>query len=185
MPKMIPVGYMAKRVASKSDWLQNDQVEDVFSVSNCISDDFADYIEYWQHNGYWFFDSPEIIRMLATTHDLHLEGTKLFYYEVFEYQCYEDGSEWESFEPYDSIITNVKTPANKVLEGFDVVSFSQRNAPECSYLSCNHMAEKIKVNFHCLIKTFAEAKSLLSQGAFKGCEPGPCRIFGVYSVPDV
>ena len=184
MPKMIPVGYMAKRVNRKPDWLKNDQVEDVFSVSNCISDDFAYLPDYWKNNGYWFYDSPEIIKALATEHDLHLEGTKMFYYEVYENQCNEDDAEWESFEPEDSIITNVKGPNNKVLEGSDIASFSQHNAPECSYLSCNHMAETIKVNRHCLIETFEEAKSLLSQGAFKDCEPGPCRIFAVYSVPN-
>lgn len=50
---MIPIGYMAKHVVKKPDWLQTNQVEDIYSVSNCISDDFADYINYWQHNGYW------------------------------------------------------------------------------------------------------------------------------------
>ncbi|MDF1746539.1 MAG: hypothetical protein P1V19_22780 [Gimesia sp.] len=187
MPKMIPVGYMAKRVERKSDWLKNNQVEDIFSVSNCISDDFAYLPDYWKNNGYWFYDSPEIIKALATEHGLHLEGTKMFYYEVYEYQCYEDDPEWENFEPVDSFVTNVRTPVNKVLEGFDIVSFGivpSEKTPECSYLSCNGMAETIKVNRHCLIETFEEAKLLLSQCAFKDCEPRPCRIFAVYSVPD-
>ena len=62
---MIPVGYMAKRVTKKPDWLKADTVHDVYSVTNCLSKDFADYINYWKHNGYWFFDSPEIIQNLA------------------------------------------------------------------------------------------------------------------------
>jgi hypothetical protein len=56
---MIPVGYMAKRVLRKPDWLPAPQVIDIYSVSNCHSENFADYIPYWKHNGYWFFDSPE------------------------------------------------------------------------------------------------------------------------------
>lgn len=49
---MIPVGYMAKRVYKKPHWLQAPQVVDVYSVSNCVSDDFADYVNCWKHNGY-------------------------------------------------------------------------------------------------------------------------------------
>lgn len=179
---MIPVGYLAKRVESKPDFLKNDQVENIYSVSNCISKDFTDYTEYWKHNGFWMFNSQEDIRALAREHGLDLAETKMFYYEVFECQCYEDDSAWELLEPEKSFVTDVQAPAKKVLDGYDIVSFSQGNAPECSYLSCNHMAETIPVNRHCLIETFEEAKSLLSQGAFKGCEPGPCRIFAVYSV---
>ncbi len=57
---MIPIGYMAKIVATKPDWLKNIDVVDIYSVSGCISSDFADYINYWKRNGYCFFDSPEI-----------------------------------------------------------------------------------------------------------------------------
>ena len=53
---MTPVGYMAKHIASRPDWLKANEVEDIYSVSNCVSDDFADYINFWKHNGYWFFD---------------------------------------------------------------------------------------------------------------------------------
>jgi hypothetical protein len=57
---------------------------DIFSVSGCISRDFADYIDYWKHNGYWLFDSPEIIKSLAKENSIQLEGTSLFYYEAYE-----------------------------------------------------------------------------------------------------
>jgi hypothetical protein len=56
---MIPVGYMAKRVCRTPDWLGAPHVIDVYSVSGCISENFADYIQYWRHNGYWLFDSPD------------------------------------------------------------------------------------------------------------------------------
>jgi len=47
MAKMIPVGYMAKRVSKSPDWLEAAQVIDVYSVSGCISENFADYFKYW------------------------------------------------------------------------------------------------------------------------------------------
>ena len=55
---MIPVGYMYKKIVIKPDWLKAANIVDVYSLSNCISHGFADYINYWQHNGYWLFDSP-------------------------------------------------------------------------------------------------------------------------------
>ena len=179
---MIPAGYMAKRVELKPEWLKADQVKDLYSVSGCFSKDFANYIEFWKHNGYWLFNSPEEIYSLARENEIEMSGTKVFYYEVYEFQCYENSAEWEPFEPDSSLITNVKLPSEKYLEGFDVVSLYNENAPDCSYLSCNHMAEKLKVNEHCLFSTIEEAKVHLENEVFEGCEPGPCRIFAVYSV---
>jgi molecular chaperone DnaK (HSP70) len=34
---MIPVGYMAKKVIKKPEWLKADGVQDVYSVTNCLS----------------------------------------------------------------------------------------------------------------------------------------------------
>ncbi len=42
---------MAKRVSKRPDWLKAPQVIDIYSVSGCISKNFADYINYWRHNG--------------------------------------------------------------------------------------------------------------------------------------
>ena len=45
---------------------------------------FDDYVDYWKHNGFWLFDSPEIIHNLAQENSINLAGTMLFYYEVYE-----------------------------------------------------------------------------------------------------
>ncbi|MGQ0554553.1 MAG: hypothetical protein ACT4PN_01220, partial [Nitrospiraceae bacterium] len=76
---MIPAGYMAKRVVGNPDWLKASGVEDIYAVSGCISKDFADYIKFWKHNGYWFFDSPDIIEQVAQEHSIDLAGTTMFY----------------------------------------------------------------------------------------------------------
>ena len=62
---MISVDYMAKCVSVRPEWIKAEPVADIYSVSGCVSKDFADYINYWKHNGYWFFDSPEIILQLG------------------------------------------------------------------------------------------------------------------------
>ena len=176
---MIPAGYMAKRVQEPKGF-HIDGIADVCSVSDCVNDNFADYIQYWKHNGYWLFDSPQIIRTVAQEHSLQLEGTLLFYYEVYEMEF--DGKSWSSYQAESSFPTNVIPPQEKVLEGFDVVTFYAKNAPECSPLSCNGMAEEIRTNRHCLLESFTEAYDQLNSGAFNNAEPGPYRIFAVYSV---
>lgn len=177
---MIPVGYMAKRVCTKPDWLKARIVTDIYSVSGCISKEFGDYIDYWKHNGYWFFNSPEIIRSLARENTIDLGGSALFYYEAYEMEF--EGEHWRPYAPEPSFETHVVAPANKQLEGFDVVTFSGRNSPECSPLSCNYLADEHPVNAHCLFTSFEEAKTKVESGAFNNSEPGPYRIFAVYSV---
>ena len=179
---MIPVGYMVKSVSPKPDYLKADQVADIYSVSNCISSDFADYINYWKHNGYWLFDSPEIIREIATEHQININNLQTFFYEAYELQYDETHREWQRYTPEPSFKTKVIIPMDKQLKGFDIVSFFSGNAPECSPLSCNHMAEVLKVNHHCLLETVEEAITLLETGAFENCEPGPYRLFAVYTV---
>jgi hypothetical protein len=178
---MIPAGYMAKRASKKPVWLKASHVVDVWSVGDCVSEDFADYIEYWKHNGFWLFDSPELIRSVAKEHSIPLDGTLLFYYEVNELEF--DGENWQTFGADPSLPTDVLVPANKHLEGFDVVTFWNRNAPEHSPLSCNGLAEELATNSHCLFASFEEAKMNLQNGSFKNSEPGPYRIFSVNSVP--
>ena len=75
---MIPAGYMAKRVACRPEWMKAERVADVYSVSNCVSKDFADYIGFWRHNGFWLFDSPKVIQEIAAEHSVDLKETRLF-----------------------------------------------------------------------------------------------------------
>jgi hypothetical protein len=175
---MIPAGYMAKHVSQKPDHLKAVQVQDIYSVSACISDNFADYISLWKHNGHWLFDSPEVILTVAREHSIDVAPTTLFYYEVYEMEF--DGTSWNAYAP--NFAVNVTPPAKKKLEGFDVVTFFARSSPECSPLSCNSMAEEVRTNTHCLLASFEEAEGLVNRGVFNNSEPGPYRIFSVYSV---
>lgn len=179
---MIPAGYMAKRIVSKPDGMQAEGVRDIYSVSHCISDNFTDYVRYFRHNGYWLFDSPEAIGVLAQENAVDLSGTTMLYYEVHELQFDETQKAWGAFKAEGSFATVVEPPAAKHLVGFDVVSFSAGTSPECSPLSCNLLAGSVAVNQHCLFDSFAEAQKCLESGAFENAEPGPYRIFAVYSI---
>ena len=181
---MISVGYLAKRVAQRPDWLKVPEVTDIYSVSNCTSDSFMDYIKFWRHNGYWLFDTPQIIQELAQENNVDVGNLTLFYYEVYEEEFDAERKQWLRFEP-EEFPTHVIPPAKREFHGYDVVTFSVGTNPECSPLSCNHLASKIPTNTHCLLESFEEAKQNLESGKFDHCEPGPFRIFAVYTVdPD-
>jgi hypothetical protein len=177
---MTPAGYMAKRVQKRPDRFNAPHVVDIYSVSNCNCEDFADYIEYWKHNGYWFFDSPDIIKTVAKENSIQLAGTSLFYYEAYEMEF--DGERWGPWSPEPTFPTNVVLPPRKRLEGFDVVNFTARTSPECSGLSCSGLATELRTNAHCLFDSFEEAETNVTNGAFNESEPGPYRIFSVYSL---
>jgi len=142
---MTPAGYMAKRVVPRPDWINAPKVDDVYSVSGCVSEYFADYIKYWRHNGYWFFDSPDIIKSLAHEHAIDLRDCRFFYYEVFEEEFNGEKEIWEPFKPDDG-------------------------------------SRGVKTNRHCLFASFEEAKSHIEGHDFDNSEPGPFRVFAVYSV---
>lgn len=175
---------MYKRVAAHPDWLGVANVIDIFSLSSCISEDFADYINFWKHNGYWLFDSPEIMQSIAAEQSISLATTRLFYYEAFEEEYDDDKNSWIPFLPEPSFKTEIQAPLSKTLEGFDVACFTGHTSPECSPLSCNADAATIPTNAHCLFGTFEEAKNAIEQGLFKNSEPGPYRIISVYTIAD-
>lgn len=180
---MIPLGYMAKPISPGLDWLQNDRVEEILSVASHISDDFANWINFWKHNGYWFFDSPEIIAELIKEHAIPTDGLRWFYYEGYELEYDEDEKTWSSFQPEPSFPLAVIPPKESCLMGFDVVTYSHGNSAECSPLSCNGLAAEIEVNRHCLLPSLDIARNAIDDGRFGNSEPGPFRIVAVYEIP--
>jgi len=179
---MRPIGYMYKRVSALPVGLNAPHVTDIYSLSTHVSEDFADYINYWRHNGFWLFDSPATIEALAAEHSIPLDGLKLFFYEAHELQFDATLGKWVPFEPEVSFQTNTQPPAACSLEGFDVATFSAGTSPECSPLSCNGLAAEVPTNSHCLFPSFEAAVRALEDGRFENTEPGPYRVIGVYSV---
>jgi hypothetical protein len=145
-----------------------------------MSENFTDYVSLWKHNGHWLFDSPQAIKQVATEKAINLQGASLFYYEVYEKEF--DGKSWRDLPAEASFVTEVLLPGKKQLEGFDVVTFYAKTSPECSPLSCNSLAEELPTNEHCLFESFEDAEKALNDGSFENAEPGPYRIFAVYSV---
>lgn len=176
---MIPAGYMYKKTVPPPGWVIGANVVDVYSVSNCVSDDFADYINYWKHNGYRFFDSPQIIEALSADLNISLDGLTLFFYRLYPFQWNSMSKQWENFASEQSFETNVVEPLHARTQGFDVVTYYVQTSPECSPLSCNNLAEDYDVNEHCLFRTFEAAMIAIESGVFEKGEPGPYRIVEV------
>ncbi|MCB9638841.1 MAG: hypothetical protein H6728_07325 [Myxococcales bacterium] len=179
---MRPLGYLYKQVHPRPDWLQADEVKDLCSVSGCISHDFADYIDAWKHNGFWLFDQPSIMADIAEGWGISLAEMTLFYYEGYEKEYDEEDFSWVDYEPEASFPLAVVPPKEKSLLGYDLVSFSMGNSPECSPLSCNGLAAELPVNEHCLLDSLEEAKEILEKGLLRKAEPGPYRVIAVYLV---
>lgn len=184
---MIPAGYMFKFVSALAGEVTAANVIDFFSAGACgsgISPCFAEYIPYWKHNGYWFFNSPDVMIEIARQNGIDLAGMTLFFYEIYEFECDKplghDELQWIPFQCEPSFTTDVLLCNEKILAGYDVVEFSLRNSPECSLLSCCNLAEHFDVNSHCLFDTFEEAKKAVESGQFHDSEPGPYRILAVY-----
>lgn len=180
--RFLPAGYLFKRVESRPDWLSAPQVEVIHSVSNCISPAFTDYIPHWRHNGFWLFDEPATMREVAAADGVDLAGHTLFFYDVLAEAFHEADGSWQPVVPEPSLPVAVVPPASRRLSGFDVVSFSMGNGPECSPLSCNHLASTLAANRFCLFDTAEAAREALVAGSFTDCEPGPYRIMAVYVV---
>ncbi len=179
---MIELGYMAKRIATRPDWLDVPHIRKIVAVANCMSESFCDYTEFWKHNGFWFFDSPVVIRALASEHNVSLSDTSLVYYRGYERQWDAEHGEWKACNNDPDLPTNITPPDSPALLGYDVVTYSFQNAPECSPLSCNGIAAEMEVNEHCLINSLEDAIRQLETGAFDYSEPGPHRIIAMHAV---
>lgn len=182
---MIPAGYILRRVASAEPAMKLGSVVDIYSVSSCISKDFAEYIRYWRHNGYWLFDKPSDMDEILAQEGKSRDSFTLFYYEMYEQQFDEQAMRWSAVAPAEaSFVTDIEHPQNARLEGFDVSTWSPGSNAGCSPLSCNGLADTLPVNSHCLLHSFEATRDALEAGKFANTEPGPFRIFAVYSIPD-
>ena len=92
---MIQAGYMYKRIALP-EGLNCENVIKVYSVGQCISKDFADYIPFWKHNKYWFFNNPGDMDKIIDEQNIASEFELLFY-ELYEMEFDEQEGSWQEF----------------------------------------------------------------------------------------
>jgi hypothetical protein len=174
MRDLKPIGYFPKRTMTRPDWLKAAGVDEICSVSTCISPAPDGWIDHWRHNEKWFYDNQELAR------DIVPDGEKAAF-EMYAYKLYavqfDEGRELALVIPKLDI-----EPWGNSFErlGVDVVSKSVAATFECSPLSCNGMAEHIAANRYCLFDGADEAFRHAAKFEAEGCEPGPYFIVEVW-----
>lgn len=158
IPTPIFVGYFPKITAQRKDlktekgeiWLKNEILEEICSVSDCISKGPEGWIDKWKHNDLGFYDTEE--SALSVIPD-NQEKYDLFGYKLYPIQ----------FNEGKVVDYKIKSSAIEILGsykfiGFDIVSKSGGDSFfECSPLSCNSGYEIYPVNQFCLIQDFEAA----------------------------
>jgi len=175
---MIQAGYMYKRISARPEWLNCQNVTKIYSVSNCTSKDFTNYIPYWKHNKYWFFNDPKDMDIIIDEQKI-TDEFELLFYELYEKEFDEEEQVWQEIQGEESFGYDVKSPVYKDFLGYDIVSYSVGTSPECSPLSCNWLCREVDVNEYCLLDNFEDAIKLTESLNEKKAEPGPYRIIAV------
>lgn len=175
---MKPIGYNAKLIEKPESWLGNVAVEEILSVSECISGSPIDHTTLWLCNRWLFYDTLDALdEALAQTEVDNACSLRRFFYEAYP-EMILDG-EWE---PIEEVPPNVVRPNCEFeLKGYDIVCFTSGPAPECSPLSCNSGAKHYEVNRYCLLRSLDEAFAVVRRiDEDGGYEPGPYGIMSVW-----
>jgi len=182
LPEPFFAGYMPKKVARKPEWLKNTGVEEICSVSDCISPAPPGWIDHWTHNDLGLYDT------LAAAEAVVPQQERADY-EVFAFRLYPVRFDDDGMVMEEELVSRVKAP-DTLLEGwqflgYDLAGRSTGSYFECSPLSCNHCAEQVAVNRHCLLedRDVAIQKGIEFGNPESGVEPGPYYLLEVYYKP--
>lgn len=182
----ILIGYLPKLTKQRPDWLGSLAIEEVCSVSGCISAPPDGYLADWAHNGLCLFDTVEKARAAIAMEDAHRV------YEVYAYKLtlttYGPAGEREiAFEDLPQLAgpPPACTPLTADFErlGYDCIQTEWSRAIAgfgCSPLSCNYRASQIDVNRYCLIEELDRARAIARQFAVEQPEPGDYYVVEVW-----
>ena len=171
------IGYWAKRVVRRPDWLDAISVVEICSVSDCISKPPEGWVQAWEGGqlGSWgLLASPEDAQRLVP--EEAVAEYDLFAYEV-EPARYVDGMR-EEIDVEAPGVVPLTTRFQSI--GYDVVSGERDERFDCSPLSCNSWAEEVGANAYCLVDELETAHRLAAIAESSGCEPGDYFVVRVW-----
>src|SRR3989339_508358 len=148
------IGFFPKK-NDYNNFLSNEGITEICSVSECIRNGPDGWINQWKHNDLGFYNSEDIVQSLIKK---KTEEYTFFAYKLFLF-CYKNGelkSESKMILRANKL-SIAEELTNYSLVGFDVVSCSESDFFECSALSCNGAFEKYKVNEYCLLQDLGSA----------------------------
>ena len=173
IPEPLDAGYFPKRTEKRPEWLKARGIEEICSVSPCISGGPSDWIEKWLHNDLGFYDNEDLAWQVA--------GTDRSGFEMYAYKIYP-----LMFAKGNASAWQVPTRVRLNLSGFDFLGFDMANKTdgvsnfECSPLSCNSCAEQVPVNKYCLVEEVTDAYRACLAFSTEEPEPGPYYLFQAY-----
>lgn len=172
LPDPVGVGFFPKRTQPRPERLKAGVVQEICSVSECISTGPPDWIQKWRHNDLGFYDNEPLAEQVVGP---DREGFEMYAYKIYPLQ-FDDGrvEPWNVPVQLDLDLTEFESL------GFDLVSRSTADTFECSALSCNSGADEFPVNRFCLMDDPAaayDACAAVSEGKY---EPGPYYLLQVY-----
>jgi hypothetical protein len=173
---MIDGGYFAKRVTSRPKELNAPGVQEICSVSNCISPAPEGWIGHWRHNELgWFNTIADALSVVPEPERPH--------YRVFAYRLepfvFRQGTRVEIAVPSD--VHPHPIGPDFVERGFDAANKSMPTVlgVECSPLSCNYLATELTTNAFCLFPTYEAAVAGARSFSIDEPEPGDYYIIQV------
>lgn len=178
MKSLMLIGYFPKKVVQRPDWLKAPDVTAIRSVCECISSGPPNWIQRWTHNEMWVY----------STIDAAWEVVPPGERSDYEMQAYlilptqwDEGDE----KPFTTPRLDVEPlPGDFQSVGYDVVSIEKGTAGfGHSPLSCNHMAQEISTNAHCLLDAIDVAMHTASVFSSGNVEPGPYFVVEVLRRP--
>ncbi|MFH1183478.1 MAG: hypothetical protein V1755_00360 [Chloroflexota bacterium] len=175
-PEPVLIGFFPKKTACPDAFFGKTAVEEICSVSDCISSGPEGWIDQWKHNvTWWFFDTEAAAREVTGEEE----------YDMYAYRLFPVVFDRDTETPIDVDASAEGDLGCYEFLGYDIVSRSRGTNFECSPLSCNGGCKEYDVNRHCLVDAVDEAwrvaKEIAHDSAEKGSwEPGPYYLFEVY-----
>ncbi|TRW89118.1 hypothetical protein FK535_02330 [Mycolicibacterium sp. 018/SC-01/001] len=179
MPEFVFVGFLARAVAPRPDFLARAPITDVCSVSEHLSPGPPDRFDRLVHNTAGAYDTEALAWSVVP--EAERSAYTLFAYRAMCVRF--DGGDSEPWSPADEWpgLSAVADLSTYVSIGYDIVNTSIGMWFDCSPLSCNSIAEEHPVNAHCLIDDLEVATGLARVFANDGAhvEPGPYHVVEV------
>lgn len=179
------VGYFPKQTMARPDGFAPAGIEEIASVSQCISPGPEGWLDAWLHNPLGFYASEDVAWQVAGGHD---PGFDLYAYRMLCVAFPPDGPPRhftleEERIVGGSAIEGVPGPEFACL-GWDIagswLGWSQSIGFECSPLTCNGLASGIATNRYGLISRLEEAIPAAIRIAVEQPEPGTYYLLEVW-----
>lgn len=147
-PAPILIGFFPKRTARPDSWFAGTSIEEICSVSQCISPgpDDDNWVDRWEHNlEWWLFDTEAAAWSIV--------GEDAASYDMYAYKVFPVVFDGAAVRPIAVEATAQGDLSEFDFLGYDPVSRDMYTPHEFGHspLSCNKGCEQFPVNRHCLL----------------------------------